>query len=226
MSIRRFSTWVCCCGLLVGAVRPLAAAADDRDKETELRRKTEEVERLKEALSRAQSDLKKTQEDNERLRKEQSTPPAAARAVVPAPAPRKPVTPMATLPPLRSGEVVEADDLIGHFQANPAAAAQRYQKKVFRVKGQVAHFGVKVMTRNYDVVFESPEKTVTPVFNFNYIDKWATVYTKQSGRALVGRTSGRTETTLLQLGDSVVIRGQCGGLKDGEIVFSNCEVAK
>ncbi len=222
MSIRRFSTWVCCCGLLLGAVRPLAAAADDRDKETELRRKTEEVERLKEALSRAQSDLKKTQEDNERLRKEQSK----AHAAAPAPAPRKPVTPMATLAPLRAAEVVDADDLIGHFQANPTVAAQRYEKKVFRVKGRIARFSVKVMTRNYDVVFESPEKAVIPVFNFNYVDKWVTVYTKQSGQALVGRTSGRTETTLLQLGEPVVIQGKCGGLKDGEIVFTNCEVVK
>ena len=222
MTLRRFSTWICCCGLLLGAARPLAAAADDRDKDTELRRKTEEVERLKEALSRAQSDLKKTQQDNERLRKEQAKAPAAA----PAPAPRKAVTPMATLPPVRPGDVVEADDLIGHFQANPAAAAQRYQKKVLRVKGQVARFSVKVMTRNYDVVFESGEKGVIPVFNFNYIDKWATVYTKQSGRTLVGRTSGRTETTLMELGESVVIQGKCGGLKDGEIVFSHCEVAK
>ena len=200
---------------------PARLADAQADQETELRRKTEEVERLKQELLRAQDQLKKLKEDNERLRQEQAKPPAAAAPVAP-----KPVTPLDTLPPLQADGLVDAHELAGHYKANPAAAGQRYEKKALRVRGQVARFATRLFFREYEVVLESPGSAGPVVCKFNYIDKFATVYTKQAGQLLVGRSTAGAERKLFQLGETAVVRGKCAGLKDGLVTLTGCEAAK
>ncbi len=204
--------------ILPGATRLLAgdatAPADD-----ELGRKTQEVQRLKEALDRAQSDLKRLQEENQRLRQEK---PAATNAPPPGPA----VAALRDLPPLQEGDLVSAPDLVTHFQADPAAATQRYSKKMLRVSGTVRAFSVGVLQRSYEVRLESPEKSVLLTCRFNYLDQYRSVITQQKGRVLVGRIDDRSVRTLLRLGDTVVIQGRCGGLKDGEITLGGCQVMR
>ncbi len=209
------------------------AAADDSA--AELKRKQEEVERLKRELDKAQSDVKRLQKENQRLRKDEAaTPPAAAQpgaAKTPAAAPAAavpPAKPIATLPPLGPDEMVELADLIGHYRTNPEAAAQRYHKKTFRIRGEVSRFDVKTFRRSYDVFLVSPDPAVRLVCEFNYAadNNTSSVYTAKRGSELVRSMTRGTTFPILAIGDQVTIRGKCTGLEHGELVLSGCELSR
>lgn len=226
MQLVKTLLWCALLSLSLALARPPAAKAAeaDRSREDELRRKTEEVERLKQELQRAQEQLKQLKADNERLQKEQARP---ARPPSPVPtAPAKPIAPIATLPPLQAGQLVDADELVGHFRADPAAAGARYDKKTFRVKGAVARFDPALALRNYDVILASPESLVGVVCNFRYADRLTAVYTRQKGQLLVARAGAKAEHKLLQVGETVIIQGKCRGLKDGQIVLAGCKLVR
>lgn len=200
---------------------PARAAEASQGKDDELRRKTEEVERLKQELQRAQEQLKQLKADNERLQKEQARPPRPAPA-----APAKPLTPIATLPPLNAGQLVDLDELAGHYRADPAAAGARYGKKTFRVKGAITRFDPALGFRNYDVLLASPDALMPVACNFRYADRFTAVYTKQKGQVLAARAGSQAEHKLMQVGDVVTVQGRCHGLKDGQIVLTGCELVK
>jgi hypothetical protein len=225
MNMQRVKTLLWCALLSVSfsLARPLTAKAAeaDRSMEKELRRKTEEVERLKQELQQAQDQLKQLKADNERLQKEQARPPRLAPT-----APPKPLTPLATLPQLKAGQLVDLDELAGHFRADPAAAGVRYGKQTFRVKGAVARFDPAIMLRNYDVILASPDSLLAVACNFRYPDHFTAVYTKQKGQVLVARAGSKAEHKLLHVGETVIIQGKCRGLKDGQIVLTGCEMVK
>ena len=211
--------------LMSGLLETAALAADgDAAREAELRRKAQEVEKLKDEVRRAQSDLKKLEAENQRLRKEDplATPPDAA----PSTDSVKPVPAIATPPPLEAGQVVEIRELVGQFAAQPEAARQRYAKQRLSVKGTVTGFDCKLLTRRYDVRFESPERGIAVVCRFRLPDVYTAVYTKRSGQALAARVGERTEVPLLEVGDAVIVEGTCKGLKKGELTFSRCQVLK
>jgi hypothetical protein len=205
----------------------MTAADGDADNAAELQRKAQEVEKLKEELNRAQSDLQKLEAENQRLRAEKTNPPPTPATPPATPAtPARPAPAVATLRPLAPGEVVETRDMVEQFRADPAGAEQRYRKKAFRVRGEIARFSVKFAVRYYDVVLASPERSISVVCGFNYVDRYRSVYTKQTGEVLVGVVGQRKEIPLLKVGDSVVVEGTCKGLKDGELVFNGCQVVK
>jgi hypothetical protein len=213
--------------LLLAACEPAPARADDEAAGADLKRKSEEVEKLRRDLDQKQRELEQLRKENERLRRDRKARPAAlpaapARPATPAPS----VTPIETLPPLARTEVVELHNLVGHFAANPAAATARYAKKTFRLKGEVARFDTKLVIRNYEVLLEAPDTPTLVLCTFNYVDRYAAVYTKQHGEMLVARTTGGTEIPLHRIGDAVVILGTCQGLKHGEISFTGCQLVK
>jgi len=204
----------------------LPAADGDTARDDELRRKAQEVEKLQEELNRAQSDLKQLEAENQRLRTEK--PAASPAATTPPAEPQKPTPVVATLPPFEPGQVIEVNELVGQFAAEPEAARQRYAKKLFSVTGTVAGFDPKLLTRGYDVRLDSPEKpsSITVICQFRLPDRYTAVYTKRSGQALTARVGERTEVPLLEVGDAVTIKGTCKGLKKGELTFSGCRVMK
>jgi hypothetical protein len=155
-------------------------------------------------------------------------PPVPALPFPPTPGtpPAKPLTPIATLPQLNAGQLVDLDELVGHFRADPAAAGAHYGKKTFRVKGVVARFDPALMLRNYDVILASPDALLGVVCNFRYPDHFTSVHTKQKGRLLVARAGSKTEHKLLEVGDTAIIQGKCHGLKDGQIILTGCELVK
>jgi len=187
----------------------LAAADGDAAREDELQRRAQEVEKLKQELNRAQSDLKKLGAENQRLRTEKPAPTPAA--TTPPAEPPKPVPFVATLPPLEAGQVVEVNELVGQFAAEPEAAGQRYAKKLFSVTGTVAGFDPKLVTRAYDVRLDSPEKSITVLCHFRLADRYTAVYTKRSGQALTGRVGERTAVPLLEVGDAVISKAPARG---------------
>ncbi len=205
----------------VGFGRPLAVRAGEDDPNADLKRKSEEVEKLKHELDQKQRELEQLRKENQRLRREKApAPAAAARPARPAP----PVTPMDNLPPLAKTDIVEIHNLVGHFLANPEAAAARYTKQQFCVKGDVVRFNPRLVVSNYEVILESPDNAVNVICSFNYVDKYAAVFTKQHGQTLVARTSAGSEIPLLKIGDPVIIQGWCKGLKNGEIVLTGCRL--
>lgn len=230
--MKHFFTLVALATALVLASGRLVAADDSA---AELKRKQEEVERLKRDLDKAQSDVKRLQKENQRLRKEDAaTPPAAAQpghATAAAPAPAAalpPAKPIATLPPLGPDETVELAELIGHYRATPEAAAQRYQKKTIRIRGEVSRFDVKTFRRAYDVFLVSPDPAVRVVCEFSYADdnNTSSIYTAKRGSELVRSLTRGSTFPILAIGDQVTIRGKCVGFEHGEIVLSGCELRR
>lgn len=237
-------------GLLTGA--PDACAAEDSDA---LRQKDAEVRELRRRLEQAEKELEQLRRDNERLRRQLPTaaPPAApagtqraaeelrrlreenARlrqraARVPAPgaaSAAKPVRPLAGLPPVTPEMVVEVDELVGHFLADPAAAAARYAKKTFRVRGEVERFHTALLRRQFTVLLRGPDGGPPVACRFNYIDRYQTVFPTHYGQVLTARYESGRETPLLETGQVVVVAGRCGGLDaNGTIEFSRCELAR
>jgi hypothetical protein len=213
--------------LLLAASGPWPARAADDAASADLQRKSAEVENLKRDLERKQRELEQLRKENDRLRRERKARPANLPTAPARPAtPALPVTPIDTLPPLARTDVVELHDLVGHFAAKPEAADARYAKKAFRIKGEISRFDSKLVIRNYEVLLEAPDNPTLVICTFNYVDRYATVFTKQHGEVLVARTTGGTEVPLHRLGDTVIIQGTCKGLKNGEIVFTGCQVVK
>ena len=237
-------------GLWTGTPGARAAEATDA-----LRQKDAEVRELRRRLEQAEKELEQLRRDNERLRRQsqKATPQAAPAEAQPAAeelrrlreenarlrqraarAPAtgaasesKPVRPMTGLPPVTPETVVEVDELVGHFLADPAAAAARYAKKTFRVRGEVERFHTALLRRQFTVLLRGADGGPPVACRFNYIDRYKTVFTTQNGRVLTARYDSGRETTLLETGQGVVIAGRCGGLDaNGTIEFSRCELAR
>jgi type II secretory pathway pseudopilin PulG len=205
--------------------------------EKELRRLQQENERLRKDQQKQERQQKQQQEqsqqeeverlrqENERLRQEQPRPDRAA-VVSPAAGELKPVTPIQNLPPLTAGAVVDVDELVGHFLTEPASAARRYADQTFRVKGAVDRFDRALVAREFSVILASPDRATAVKFKFNYVDQYHRVFTAKDGRELVARHAPGSETTLLIVGDTVVLGGRCHGLKDGTITFTKGEIVR
>ena len=224
-------SWVLAVTLVAGVFAPPAIRAADED--AQVKRTEEQVQQLRRELEKKELELRKKEQDlqqlkqeNQRLRK-QKTPATVIVTNIASPAPARPVTPLAGLPPLGENEQVEAHDLTGQFAADPAAAATRYHGKVIRVHGRVGHFGTSLITRNYQVVLDGPAAGgPVAMCAFNYVDKYRSVFTHDHGRTLVARSEGGAEQALLNVGDTVVIQGTCKSFQDGEVSLSGCRISR
>ncbi len=242
--------WTPATGLALGLLTAGLAVAAETAPADALRQKDAEVRELRRRLEQAEKELEQLRRENERLRRQQ--PKAAPRAepteaqraaeelrrlreenarlrqrAARAPAEARPVRPMAGLPPVTSETVVEADELVGHFQTDPAAAAARYGKKTFRVRGAVERFHTALLRRQFTVLLRGPDGGPPVACRFNYIDRYKTVFTTQNGRVLTARYESGREVTLLETGQGVVIVGRCGGQDaNGTIEFSRCELVR
>ncbi|MBE7501383.1 MAG: hypothetical protein HS113_13965 [Verrucomicrobiales bacterium] len=206
------------CTGAVPAAPSLHAAEPAADPDA-LRQKNEEIERLRRELERAERERDQLQRDNEQLRREQQ------RATSPAPTPRparKPVTPIADRPPLTADTQVEVDELVGHFTAEPATAANRYTDQSFRILGQVERFSRSMVAREFVVLLASPDPSLTVRCRFNYVDRYRSVFLTRDGRQLTARHNNGREEVLLETGQNATLTGRCQGLKDGTITFTHC----
>ncbi len=207
---------------LLASTAPLASASELPRAGDELKQKQEEVDRLQRELENARKELRRLQEENKRLKSAQPEPRVSTEANRVEALAR----PIASLPALGEGEVVGASELAVHFANQPEAAQQRYVGRVFQVKGQVERFDVKLVVRRFDVLLDTGARGISVVCGFNYVDKYPAVYTKQKGRTLVARAGAKGEAELMNVGDTVVIKGRCKGFKDGEVTFTGCELVR
>lgn len=212
-------------------VRELRRRLEQAEKELEqLRSENERLRRQQEKtapaatpadVQRADEELRRLREENERLRQQAASGPAGVRGAV------VPVRPMAGLPPVTPETVVAVEELVGHYQADPAGAAARYDGKTFRVRGEVGRFHTALFRRQFTVLLVGGERGVSVACRFNYIDRYKTVFTTQNGRVLTARWESGREMPLLELGQTVVIAGRCRGVDaKGTLELSRCELVR
>ena len=195
--------------------------------QTEARkRKEEEIQKLKRDLARAEAEAARLKEDNGQLEAGKQPPQAeksgglSARRATDEERGR----PVVELPPLKPDDIVDAAELVQQFKNDPTAAARRYDKKTFHVKGVIERFEPRMFVRKYDVLLECSDRFVRVVAVFDYPNDYRTVFTTHRGQTLVGKPAENKEITLLQAGQGIVLRGKCKGGRDTEIVFTGCEL--
>ena len=198
--------------------------------QTEARQQKEaEIRKLKQDLARAEAEAAKLNQADQPTT--ETTLPATAR-VKPSGSttPREHATetaqPALNRPSLNRDEVVDSAELVQQFKTDSAAAGERYRQKTLRVKGVIQRFEPKLFLRQYAVILESPEKFMRVILRFDYPDAYKSIYTIQNGQRLVGRPAENKETTLMTVGDPIVIRGRCKGLREAEIVFTGCKTVR
>lgn len=223
-TMKRFTArWIFVGALLVPSAGNLLAAPFDDTADAALKQKTEEVNRLRQDLDKQEAELKRLKQENERLRKQKTPPPAASSASA---QPATPVTPIASLPPLADGAIVEVVELTGHFNAEPAAAAERYAGKRLKVRGEIQRFSRGMVTRDYSIILTSGDPALTVICSFKYEDAYKSVYEKNHGAELAARTTSGSELAIARIGETVTVTGRCKGLKKGEIHFTGCETTR
>lgn len=232
-------------GPATAAEAPPAQALQQKDAEVqELRRRLEQAEKELEQLRRenqrlrqdspgprpgpdqpaaaAAEELRQLREENQRLRRERDLPRVRRPA-------REPVSvrPLAGLPPLTPDTVVEVDEVLAHFQTDPAAAAARYAQKTFRVRGVVDGFQTALLQRRFTVWLGDAAGGTSVACRFNYVDRYRTVFAAQNGQVLKARFDSGREMALLERGQVAVVSGRCRGVEaDGTLGFDRCELVR
>jgi hypothetical protein len=204
------------------AWKQLAAPARQRHQAEARKQKEAEIQKLKQDLARAESEAAVLNEGDG-----QTPSPTRSRAKKSADPPRAPepaARPVAELPPVKPGEVLDADELLLQFTTDPPGTTRRYRNKSFRVQGVIDRFEPKLFIRKYDVILESPDRFVRVVAGFDYPNDYRAIYTTQRGQTLVGKPTENSELTMMRVGQKIVLEGKCKGARDGEIAFTGCRL--
>jgi len=193
--------------------------------QTEARkRKEEEIQKLKQDLARAEAEAAGLKEDDGQPESGKQPRPEKTGNFAARRTSEERGRPLAKLPHLQSDEIVDATELVKQFKTDPTGADLRCDKKTFRVKGVIERFEPKMFVRKYDVLLESSDRFVRVVAVFDYPNDCKTVFTTHRGQTLVGKPAENKQVTLLQAGQTIVLRGKCKAARDTEIVFTGCEL--
>src|SRR5947208_541174 len=99
----------------------------------------EELQRKEAELDSLKGDLKATKGENLQLKKQHQEDAIKISSAPPTQPVVTHVSPsMASLPPLTSGEIVDAMDLANYYRADAAAADHRFRKQVLKVQGEIS----------------------------------------------------------------------------------------
>jgi len=181
--------------------------------------KETEIEKLKQDLARAEAEAAALRQDDDQAAT-QGQPSDKSGSSALRPAALSPAKPVAELLPVKPDEVLDAAELVRQFKDDPSGAERRYRKKSFRVKGVIARFEPLKFVRKYHVILESPDRLVSLVVVFDYLNEWRAVYTTQRGQTLVAKIAENQERVLMQTGQTIVLQGRCRGAGDSEIVIT------
>ena len=177
----------------------------------------EELERKEKELERLKGDLNQTRNENQQL-KQQKEEAVKISSIEPL---TKPVIthtnpPLATLPQLQPDSVIESMDLASYYQADAAAADQRFRRQKFNVRGEIIAFDKPLLKGNYRVLLKTPDPKARIVCDFLPPEKANAVFPAEHGRQLVA-LYGNNRVVIAHLGDTVQVQGECRGMYDGEI---------
>ena len=221
---------------------------------TELERKEKELEALKLELGKARGETERLQRAKEQAEREKATAEAEraralneqakierekaqlakakeaaeARAAA-ASAAAQPVllhdTPaLATLPPLKRGDVVDALDLMNHYRADASGAEQRYGRQRIRVRGVVTGFEKPMFVSHYFIFLRTTERSWRVQCAVSPPREFKATYPAQHGETLVGVTTSEARITLARVGQTVEIEGNCRGLKEQTVTLGGCQL--
>ena len=199
----------------------------------ELERKAAELEKWKKEANRLQSEKEQLEDAQRRLNRKaaelqkaraaaESKASAVAAAAGIEPILEHNTPPIATLPPLQKGEVVDAMDLMNHYRADPSAARKRYEAKRIQVQGEVTGFEKPLFVRPYLVHLRTTDRAWKVACTIHPPESYAAVFTAKRGDEMVGSTTSGTRSTIVRVGQKVVIEGRCNGLRDQAISFTGC----
>ena len=179
----------------------------------ELERKEAELQKLKQGATNAQPGNISAP----------SSPPATAATSsavqVPMPAPPRPTPPIASLPPLKEGDVVDSVDLANQYLADATAADKRYHGQQIIVRGEIVGFEKSLFIRNYKVLLSGPDRATKVICDLVTPRKYSAAYTIDHGAQIVGQF-GENRETFGRVGQVVLMHGRCKGLKDSSVLIT------
>lgn len=190
-----------------------------QDEKEQLKQEKEKAEAEKQQLEKAKAEAEKKAAAESKAAAEAKAAAVAAQAKAP-PAYAPPT--MSSLPPLKAGEVVSAMDLMGHFAADPRAAAERYKGRRITVEGEIAGFGKPMFVRPYKLHLKTGDPLRKVFCTLYPPDEYKAVYPARNGTVLVGLTTREAEVTLFKVGQTVVVEGKCTGADEAGVSLGEC----
>ncbi len=222
--------------VLAGSCLPILLPAADspaQAQEEAIEAKEAEVHRLREALKQQERELEDLRRENQTLRQEidrtpplpPAQPPASDRAPAPPAAPVLDGPPSALAPLVKPspGDVIEAGALAASFARNPDAAPASFDDQTFLVRGEVVRLETALLQRRFWIEFRSAETSLRIRAQVVFPASWAAVFAARDGSRLVER-GDQSNRTVLQSGDTVMIRARCQGRRGNEIRFDRGEL--
>jgi hypothetical protein len=216
--------------LLLGTLVLVCFALPAQDSVTVPKSRLEELERKERELDRLQGDLNQTQgqlkqaQTNLTKVEAQNVQLKKEVAEAPKPAPAVPVyiaPPLTSLPPLGGAEVVDSLDLAGHYKADAAAADARYRKKKFTVRGEIIGFEKPMFQARYQIMLKTAEPDIKVICEVYPPEKYKAVIIVRHGDQIDGMIE-ETHFPLAKVRDTIEIKGECRGLKDGVVRMGGC----
>lgn len=185
----------------------------------------DELERQEAELKRLKSQASKTNAANAQLASQPGPAAPSTRALPPVVAPVAHVSPpIASLAPLKEGDVVEAVDLADYYRTDPQAAERRYGNRIFKVRGEVERFEKPLFIRDYSIVLSTPDRHTFVICSIYPPDSFRAVFKANDGSELVALTQDMTRLPLAKVGGTVVAIGRCKGLHGSAVKMSGCEL--
>lgn len=209
---------------LIGVLLLAAALrAPAQDTVTIPKSRLEELQRAEEELKKLKGEEAKSRKPAEpETQKEQKERPAPVTRRAPEPKVTRVSPQMATLPALKTEETVDAIDLVNHYRADAGAADRRYLKKKFLVRGQIAGFEKRLFVREYRIIFRTEDPDVRLMCTVFPPEEYKAVFKTHNGSELTGVMLDESRVPLAKIGDTVVVAGDCRGLRDNIVVMTGC----
>lgn len=207
-----------CCALILFIARPVHA----QDTVPVPKSRLEELEQKERELERLKGDVAKTNAENVELKQKLQQMQTNQLAAPPAP---HPVPAVATLPPFQPGEVIDSKDLVAYYRQEPEAADRRFRNQRLAIAGEIAGFEKPLLKRNYRVLLPGTEPTTKVICDFYPPDKYNAVMIANHGTELVA-VIGETRVPLAKVGQHVLIKGQCKGARESNVLISAGELTQ
>jgi hypothetical protein len=190
---------------------------------------TGELNKTRGEKARLENEKERLKGEAEQLQKAKQAAETKAAAAVTAAASAEPVIahdtpPLASLPPWKKGDVVEAMDLMNHYRADATSAAKRYEAQRIRVQGEIVGFEKPPFVRLYVILLQTTERKWKVLCRIAPPENLSAVFTARHGEELVGSTSAGARSTLARVGQKVVVEGHCKGLNDQNVALSGCRL--